>query len=151
MFTLFEQRWRSELYLLLLLALVCVGLESLGWLPSFIPLLLYVGWQLWQFKRLSWLLNHPDDSAAAEPRGLSAVIYDYVYRQRRDAEQRERTLSDRIRRFEQSSASLPDGVISLDRHGRIEWFNATAGRLLGLESRDVGQRIINVVRSPQFA
>ena len=148
---MFDQRWRSELYLLLLLVLVSFGLNILGWLPGLIPLLFYAGWQLWQFKRLIWMINHPDDEAAPDPRGLSAVIYDYIYRQRRGAEQRERTLSERIRRFEQSSASLPDGVISLDRHAKIEWFNATAGRLLGLEPRDLGQRIINVVRSPQFA
>ncbi|MBL4621787.1 MAG: DUF3329 domain-containing protein [Immundisolibacteraceae bacterium] len=147
---MFEQRWRTELYLLLAIALVSMGLEALGWLPGLIPMLLYAGWQLWQFRRLTRLLNHPDDSDAPEPCGLSAVIYDYIYRQRRDAEQRRRLLKERIRRFEQSSASLPDGVISLDRDGKIEWFNATAGRLMGLESRDIGQRIINVVRSPQF-
>ena len=148
---MFEQRWRTELYLLSVLALVSIGLDLLNWLPGWVVPLLYLGWQLWQFRRLTWLLEHPDDTDAPEPRGLSAVIYDYIYRQRRDAEQTRRSLKERIRRFERSSASLPDGVISLDRDGKIEWFNASAGRLMGLESRDIGQRIINVVRSPQFS
>ena len=144
------QRWYSEIGLIVSVLLAAVLLERLQWCPGEVPLIGYLLWQLWQFRRLSQLLDHPEDPHAIEPRGFIGAVYDQYYRMVREADRRERLLEQRIRRFEESSASLPDGVVSLDRSGNIEWFNAPAGRMLGLQSRDLGQRIVNVVRSPQF-
>ena len=147
---MFVTRWYTELYAAIAVLVVAWGVDALGWLPALVPVALYLFWQLWQFRRLVKLLQQPDQADASEPAGFFGVVYDQLYRDRQAAAQRERQLTKRIRRFEESSASLPDGVVSYDRQGNIEWFNAQAGRLLGLTERDLGQRIVNVVRSSQF-
>ncbi|MEL0081929.1 MAG: phosphate regulon sensor histidine kinase PhoR [Gammaproteobacteria bacterium] len=145
-----NQRWYSELYLALAVLLLAWSLDTLGWLPALVPITLYLVWQLWQFRRLMLLLNQPDRADASEPAGFFGAIFDHLYRIRRQGEQQERQLRQRIQRFEESSASLPEGVVSFDRQGNIQWFNLPAGRLLGLTDRDLGQRIVNVVRNPKF-
>jgi two-component system phosphate regulon sensor histidine kinase PhoR len=50
-----------------------------------------------------------------------------------------------------STAALPDGVIILSSQREIVWFNRQAARLLGLKRPiDVGLRIDNLIRSPEF-
>ncbi|MGE5385394.1 MAG: phosphate regulon sensor histidine kinase PhoR [Betaproteobacteria bacterium] len=47
--------------------------------------------------------------------------------------------------------ALADGLISLDEQGRIEWCNASAEDMLGLDRRaDQGQPIANLIRHPGF-
>lgn len=144
------QRWYTELYLAITVLVVAWALDTLQWLPALVPVAIYLFWQLWQFRRLLVLLQDPEQADALEPAGFFGVVYAHLYRVRRSGVQRERQLAQRIQRFEELSAVLPDGVVSFDRHGTIEWFNAQAGRLLGLTERDLGQRIVNVVRSPRF-
>ena len=145
-----SQRWYRELYLAIAVLLLGWGLDALQWLPALVPVAIYLAWQLWQIRRLIRILQAPDETNAQEPEGFFGVVYDHIYRDRRAAAQRERQLTKRILRFEESSASLPDGVVAYDRLGNVEWYNAPAGRLLGLTQRDLGQRIVNVVRSPPF-
>ena len=46
---------------------------------------------------------------------------------------------------------MPDGVVVLNPQAEILWFNRTAARLLGLRGKgDIGLRIENLVRSPEF-
>src|SRR5258708_22182516 len=50
-----------------------------------------------------------------------------------------------------STAALPDGVIILSTQREIVWFNRQAARLLGLKRpMDLGLRIDNLIRSPEF-
>src|SRR5712671_3726984 len=50
-----------------------------------------------------------------------------------------------------STAALPDGVIILSAQREIVWFNRQAARLLGLKRpMDLGLRIDNLIRSPEF-
>ncbi|MDD3529543.1 MAG: phosphate regulon sensor histidine kinase PhoR [Gallionellaceae bacterium] len=51
----------------------------------------------------------------------------------------------------QATASLPDGVVILDRRDRIAWLNDAAERFLGLSrGRDIGQYVHYLVRSARF-
>ena len=46
----------------------------------------------------------------------------------------------------------PNGVVLLDAHGRIEWFNETACTHFGFDAkRDMLQHFGNLVRDPSFA
>jgi len=144
------RRWYPELYLAIVTLMLAWVLDNQGWLAWPLPVTAYLGWQLWQLRRLLRLLHQPDNDHNPEPAGICGVIYDHLYRLQRVTEQRERQLSKRIQRFEESSASLPDGVVALDPKGQVEWFNAPAGRLLGLTAADLGLPIINVVRNPRF-
>jgi two-component system phosphate regulon sensor histidine kinase PhoR len=57
-----------------------------------------------------------------------------------------------VSRFRRAAEALPEGVVILDHQNRIEWCNDTAAAHLGLDPRaDVGQRITNLVRVPEFA
>jgi two-component system phosphate regulon sensor histidine kinase PhoR len=57
-----------------------------------------------------------------------------------------------FRELRKSTAALPDGVIILSGQREILWFNRPAGRLLGLRRPiDIGLRIDNLIRAPEFA
>ena len=53
----------------------------------------------------------------------------------------------RIRRI---TDALDEGILILDADRTLEWWNPAAGRLLGLERRDEGEPIVNLVRTPAF-
>ena len=56
-----------------------------------------------------------------------------------------------FRELRRSTAALPDGVIILSTQNEIVWFNRRAARLLGLRRPiDIGLRIDNLIRSPEF-
>jgi two-component system, OmpR family, phosphate regulon sensor histidine kinase PhoR len=55
------------------------------------------------------------------------------------------------RELRRSTAALPDGVIILSSQNDIVWFNRQAARLLGLKRPvDIGLRVDNLIRSPEF-
>jgi two-component system phosphate regulon sensor histidine kinase PhoR len=56
-----------------------------------------------------------------------------------------------LERFESGAEAMPEGVIVLDGHNRIEWANSRAGRHLGIDAvKDRGAPIVNLVRQPAF-
>ena len=79
------------------------------------------------------------------------VIAQVVRLHRRKQYHKER-LVQLYRELRRSTAALPDGVIILSTQREIVWFNRQAARLLGLRRPvDVGLRIDNLIRSPEFA
>ena len=63
----------------------------------------------------------------------------------------ETRLSNALIRFQQAGAALPEGVVVLDDHDRIQWCNPRAESHFGLDNeRDRGQQITNLIRNPQF-
>src|SRR5690606_27841918 len=71
-------------------------------------------------------------------------------RRRERARKRERKLKEVIRRYRESSAAMPDAALVLSPDNTIEWMNAAAASLLGLQRSDSGYRIDNLVRHPDF-
>ncbi len=61
-----------------------------------------------------------------------------------------RRLKKVVKRFRKMGLALSDGVILLDNHENIEWWNRAAGRLIDLKKQDTGYRITNYVRNPEF-
>lgn len=122
------------------------------WIGLCTVLLLYAGWQLVNLLRLDHWLRH---RSLMDPPVLTGVWDDVVtqvvriYRRKRYHKQR---LVSLLRELRDSTAALPDGVVALDEHGQIAWFNLRAQQLLGLRARhDVGLRIDSLVRQPEFA
>ncbi|TBU96507.1 phosphate regulon sensor histidine kinase PhoR [Stutzerimonas kirkiae] len=150
-----NQDWRGALVrrlLLILLGCLLLGLVSghLAW-SLVLGLVLYLSWTLRQLLRLlAWLQQNPDAPPPAS-HGIWAEVFDNLYQlQRRELRQRNQ-LQAIIDRVQSSTAALKDGVIMLDSHGNLEWWNIAASDFLGLKhQQDTGHPITNVVRHPAF-
>ena len=82
--------------------------------------------------------------------GLWEEIYYHIFRIKKANKKRKKQLSSIIEQFRKSTAALPDAVVVLSEYDEISWFNAAAGKILGLQKIDKGQRIPNLIRTPAF-
>ncbi len=137
----------------ILLLGLCIGLligPILPWILG--AACLYLGWQLLNLYRLDrWLrLRSQIDPPAIG--GIWGDIIGQVVRLHRRKNYHKQRLVQLYRELRHSTTALPDGVIILSKQREIVWFNRQAARLLGLRrSIDVGLRIDNLIRSPEFA
>ncbi len=121
------------------------------WLWVLLAACLYLGWQLVTLYRIDrWLRLR----SQIDPPNLSGVwgdIVSQVVRLHRRKQFHKQRLIQLFRELRRSTAALPDGVIILSTQHEIVWFNRRAARLLGLRRPiDVGLRIDNLIRSPEF-
>jgi two-component system, OmpR family, phosphate regulon sensor histidine kinase PhoR len=146
--------WRLELVSLALTALICVLIG--GIFDITLPLLLlligsYLSWHLYNaLKFLNWLLVsaklYPPQSI-----GLWGEIYYQVYHRQKQAISKQKKLVHTLKQVRQSSRAMRDGIVILDELGEIIWANQACEAILGFNSRrDVGQRIGNLLRYPDF-
>ena len=92
-----------------------------------------------------------NQAAAPEAGGAWGELVGLIARLQRRKQYHKRRLMRLLRELRRSTAAIPDGVVVLNPHGEILWFNRMAARLLHLRSRtDVGLRIENLVRQPEF-
>jgi two-component system phosphate regulon sensor histidine kinase PhoR len=149
-----SNHWSAELQRLLTLLLVAslVGvLFSQVALTLFLALLGYLIWHLRNLHRLyAWLQDghsfHPPEAS-----GIWGDVFNLIYRSQLRNRKRKKRLTGLIKRFQEATAAMPDATVILDAEGGIEWFNGAAQSLLGLQAgRDVGQRILNLIRNPEF-
>jgi two-component system phosphate regulon sensor histidine kinase PhoR len=136
----------------ILLAGLCVGLLIPPlWLWVLLAACLYLGWQLHNLYRLDrWLrLRSQLDPPAIG--GIWGDIIGQVVRLHRRKQFHKQRLVQIFRELRRSTAALPDGVIILSSQNEIVWFNRQAARLLGLRRPiDIGLRVDNLIRSPEF-
>lgn len=140
----------AQLLLLLSLAMALGSLFDAALLFGLLAALLIVGRWLYQLRRISQWIEHPDHEPP-EASGIWGYIFDQIYHlQRRDREERDR-LQTAVSYMRDSFASLKNGTVLVDPQGNIEWSNAAAEDLLGLQyPRDRGQAILNLLRQPIF-
>ena len=87
----------------------------------------------------------------SETRGLWAELYSVAIRLRSKSRHRKKRYRRLLREVRQSTRALHDGGIILNARNEILWCNRAAVRLLGLNlATDVGQRIDNLIRNPDF-
>ena len=112
---------------------------------------LYLGWNLWQLRELASWLQHRSVADPPHTMGLWGDVVAQVVRLHRRKRFHKERLTRLFRELRRSTAAMPDGVVMLDPHGEIVWFNRKAGELLDLSRRaDLGLRIDNLVRHPDF-
>ena len=146
--------WTAELRRLAILSLLAImaGLPF-GHPDLFLVVVLggYLYWHLRHLNRLyKWLQDghrfHPPEAT-----GIWGDVFNLIYRSQLRNRKRKKRLTGLIKRFQEATAAMPDATVILDREGGIEWFNGAAQPLLGLQpGRDVGQRILNLIRNPEF-
>lgn len=145
--------WKAELRFV---AITLLASGVTGWLigelaPALVVgLLVLLAYWLRQLWRIHHWLSQPQEEPP-ESRGLWGEVFDSIYHlQRNQREERDR-LQTAVSYLHDSFAALKDGVVMIDPRGGIEWCNAAATDLLGLQfPRDKGQSIVNLLRLPAF-
>jgi two-component system phosphate regulon sensor histidine kinase PhoR len=136
----------------ILLLGLCLGL-LIGpvWLWILAAACLYLAWQLLTLYRLDRWLRMRSQMDPPDLGGIWGDIVAQVVRLHRRKQFHKQRLVQLFRELRRSTAALPDGVIILSAQREIVWFNRQAARLLGLRRPiDVGLRIDNLIRSPEF-
>lgn len=139
------------------LAWLMVIAMIIGWLSGALAVCLvlagvaYIGWLLWQMRRLHiWLARNDEAEHPPETDGLWGDIFDSIYHLQRRHQHEKQELQAVVNRIQETTSALRDGVILLDQRGHLDFWNPAAQRLLGFHARDQGLSVINFVRHPRF-
>lgn len=111
---------------------------------------IYILMMLWQMRRLNqWLLRQEADHPP-EASGIWGEIFDNIYQLQRNQRVEKENLQAVIKRIQEISSALKDGLIILDARGHLDFWSPAAHRMLALSTRDQGQSVINFIRHPKF-
>jgi two-component system phosphate regulon sensor histidine kinase PhoR len=147
------QGFSAELRRLFIYIVLCVALGlitgHLSW-TLVAGATLYVLWMVWQMRRLNQWLARKNDEDPPEASGIWGEVFDNIYALQRHQRQEKLNLQAVIKRVQETTSALKDGVILLDQRGYLDWWNPAAQRLLGFLANDQGQAILNFVRHPRF-
>ena len=111
----------------------------------------YLVWHYIQLNKLQAWLSTSDTSEPPYSYGLWGALFDDVYRLQRRQKKSKKRLKAVIRKVQDSTTALRDGVLMVNSTAELEWWNDAAGQLLGLkEQHDIGHPITNLVRDPEF-
>lgn len=149
---MFLQGFKVELRRLLIIFIICVGygvVFGLQWWLLFTGLSLYVAWLFYQMYRLNkWLIRGTDEPP--ESSGLWGEIFDNMYNLQRKQQTETQNLQAVIKRIQEITSALKDGIIILDWRGHLDFWNPAAQRMIGFRTKDQGLSIINFIRDPKF-
>jgi two-component system phosphate regulon sensor histidine kinase PhoR len=148
-------RWVSQLSALagLLVGALLLGswFGAVGWWLAG-ALALYVAHTLRHLYVLDRVLEGEKRTRLFETRGFWAELLARADKIRAKARSRKKKYHRLLREVRESTGALSDGGIVLNEDREILWFNPAAARLLGLKaSTDIGNRIDNLLRHPDFA
>ncbi len=144
---------RILLTCLTIIAIALLVQYSTGSLLGWVPAALIFAWQWIQIERhaqrvWSWS-TRPGDPPPPEAGKLDDIVAN-LYRHIQHAE-KARNDSERANQAIMSAAqALPIGVMTLDQHFGIIWFNRTAQNLLDVQEQDVGKNLLQLMRAPEF-
>ncbi|EIT68124.1 MULTISPECIES: phosphate regulon sensor histidine kinase PhoR [Hydrocarboniphaga] len=146
--------WRQELVKLTIVAAVglLVGQLFSHLLAGFtLAIVVYLANQMRHLRHLRLWLMAPKHYQLPEPSGIWGEVFEALQVLDKRNRKRKKKLAEIVAEFQASTAALPDGAVVLGEHGEILWFNRAAQSLLGLRSsQDVGIRIANLIRHPNF-
>src|SRR5690554_2671955 len=144
---------QKELLRLLSWVLFAAGLGYLWDHPALVAataLLILLGQHIWQLQRLTrWL--QASHEAPPEAQRLWGEIFDGIYHYQRRQKADQQQLTQLLKRIQDSSQALRDGVVMIDSKGNLEWWNSAAESLLGLRlPSDLGYPLTHLLREPGF-
>lgn len=145
-----SEKWRIAVVLLLATA---VGLLSGHWALSFLAFIAaYAGWHLMQLRRIEhWLRMKGTENNVPVTFGLWNELVNHIFRLHKQHDKINQRQKNLIRRFQETAAANPDATIIIGPHGDIRWSNSAAERYIGIRNPgDIGVRIINLIRTPEF-
>ena len=137
---------------------ICLAGAFVGWifehalLGYAVAVTLYLGVQLRHLRALRQWLEAPKYVELHEPGGIWGDVFEKLLELQKRNRKRKKKLAAIVSEFQASTAALPDGAVVLGERGEIAWFNKAAQAMLGLRGQqDVGIRIPNLIRHPEFA
>jgi len=149
---LFLHGFKVELRRLLIIFVICVGygvVFGLQWWLLFTGLSLYLAWLFYQMYRLNkWLIE--GKNAPPESSGLWGEIFDNMYALQQQQQAETKNLQAVIKRIQEITSALKDGIIILDWRGHLDFWNPAAQRMIGFRTKDQGLSIISFIRHPKF-
>jgi two-component system phosphate regulon sensor histidine kinase PhoR len=142
-----EEFWRIVLLISAVLLLSAIFGEFFTWAA-----VAGIGYLVWHLRNLLRLVGWINRRLSGEPPQSSGVweeVFLQLFRFRQRNRRRHKRLVSRLSRFQEAAQALPNAIIVLNNEGTIEWCNNAATRMLGIHtSNDLGQRILNLVRTP---
>lgn len=150
----FRLSFRTFFVRLIVLLLASAALGSLFGQTLLVTLVTCLILIFWHYHHLLKLISWLQSKAISPPysSGIWGRIYDGLYHQIQQHRKKQKQLSEKIRRFRDGAEALPDAALMLSHELTIEWGNKKANRLLGVRwPDDLGQRIDNLLRAPEFA
>ncbi len=148
--------WTRSLAVLGLILLAALLVWPFAGLPAAaltlaLGCLAYLLHHLRQLRKLSAWLADPQLSRVPQGAGIWDEVFGQLYQIVRRQSKSRHQLSEALARFRRAGEAMPDGVVILDEHDEIEWFNPVAGRQLGLDlETDAGRPITYLLRQSQF-
>lgn len=135
--------------------MVLLGYAAFGLIGSLAALAFSFGiWLAWHFHhifRLAAWLESPKINHIPQVNGMWANIFDTLLRQAKSRKKRKQKLGSALQRFYRAAEVIPNGIIILDKNGRISWMNGLAIEHLNLDPQtDWNSILYNVVRRPEF-
>ena len=116
-----------------------------------LPTLLYLACQLQYVFRLDLWLRRGGLAPPPEAPGIWGDVFNSLRRAQQRYRRRRKALASLLAQSKESANAMPDAAVILGRHGELQWWNDAASRLLALRApQDVGQRVGNLIRHPEF-
>jgi two-component system phosphate regulon sensor histidine kinase PhoR len=144
--------WKEELWRIVFLAIAVLLFSAIFGEFFTWAALAGLGYLVWHLRNLQKLVGWINRRLSGEP-PLSSGVWEEVFLQlfrfRQRNRRRHKRLVSRLSRFQEAAQALPNAIVVLDKEGAIEWCNKAATHMLGIHtSQDLGQRILNLVRTP---
>lgn len=132
--------------------ILLIGFIFQNWVIAILlPLAVYI---IWLYSRLlqleKWLARGTKTSQVFNDNGFIGLIIRHLYQQKKVNNKRKKRTKEILRRLNTNISALPDATVLLNQNFEIEWANAPASYLLGIYRNDIGQRIDNLIRHPEF-
>lgn len=96
--------------------------------------------------RLARIIQSEEQISPPYPPDIWGLIYKELARHRTRSRKRKRTLNRFASRFRKVASSIPDGLVMLNKAGRVEWANPAANQLLKVSwPRDEGKPLTHLL------
>lgn len=147
--------WQTESWAITsaIIGILFLGTLTGYWYLSMIAVLLgYICWIYYRIAKLEkWISRGSKISKAYDDPGFIGVIIRHLYRQKKINSERKKRTREILGRLNRNISALPDATVLINRYYEIEWCNEPARYLLSIHvTRDIGQRITNLIRHPEF-
>lgn len=143
--------WAFSAVVLTIIGYAIWGAEG-GWAVLAVVLAVWLIWQFYYILKLvRWIESPKINKMPGSKSMLWAEVFSMLLEQAKSRKKRKQKLTSALQRFYRASEAMPNGMLILDKTGRISWMNGLAVEHLNLNPQsDMNGILRNVVRLPEF-